>query len=92
MINMELKYIENSVYSESELKALTEALNIQNVSNSELIDYIENDAEIPIPINELMKNEDGLSRAITKREYGLVLIKYLVKELRVKYNIGPHKQ
>ena len=34
MINMELKHIENSVYSESELKALTEALNIQNVSNS----------------------------------------------------------
>ena len=82
---MELKHIENSVYSESELKALTEALNIQNVSNSELIDYIENDAAIPIPINALMKNEDGLSSAITKREYGLVLIKYLVKELRERY-------
>jgi len=46
-----------------------------------LIDYIENDAEIAMPINELM-HEDG--RHLSKKEYGKVLLKYLVKELRSK--------
>jgi hypothetical protein len=44
-----------------------------------LISYIENDAEIAIPINELM-NEDGTH--LTKKEYGKVLLKYLCIELR----------
>jgi lysophospholipase L1-like esterase len=44
-----------------------------------LISYIENDAEIAIPINELM-NEDGTH--FTKKEYGKVLLKYLCIELR----------
>jgi len=60
----------------------TKALHIGSVSNSALIDYIENDAEIAMPINELM-HEDG--RHLTKKEYGKVLIKYLVKELRERY-------
>jgi len=53
-----------------------------SVSNSALIDYIENEAEIAMPINELM-HEDG--RHLTKKEYGKVLLKYLVKELREHY-------
>jgi hypothetical protein len=44
-----------------------------------LISYIENDAEIAMPINELM-NEDGTH--LTKKEYGKVLLKYLCIELR----------
>jgi hypothetical protein len=44
-----------------------------------LISYIENDAEISMPINELM-NEDGTH--LTKKEYGKVLLKYLCIELR----------
>jgi hypothetical protein len=44
-----------------------------------IIDYIENDAEIAMPIDEMF-NEDGSN--ITKKKYGKVLLKYLVKELR----------
>ena len=47
-----------------------------------LIDYIENHAEIPIPIDEMF-NEDG--NHITKKEYGKVLLKHLVEELRCKF-------
>ena len=57
-------------------------LPIDSVSNSALINYIENDAEIAMPIDELM-HEDG--RQLTKKEYGKVLLKYLVKELREHY-------
>ena len=49
---------------------------------SELIDYIEKGSEIAIPVNELF-NKDG--QTLTKKEYGLVVIKYLAKELREKY-------
>ncbi len=52
---------------------------LPRVSNSALIDYIENDAEIAMPIDEFF-NEDGTP--ITKKKYGKVLLKYLVKELR----------
>lgn len=45
----------------------------------QIIDYIENEAEIAIPIDELI-HESG--RSLTKKEYGQVLLKYLVKELR----------
>ena len=48
----------------------------------DLIDYIENDAEIAMPIDEFF-NDDGTN--ITKKQYGKVLIKYLVKELRERY-------
>ena len=44
-----------------------------------LISYIENDAEIAMPVNELIK-EDGTH--LTKKEYGKVLLKYLCIELR----------
>ncbi len=63
-------------------QAANELFDLFSVSNSELIDYIENDAEIAMPINELM-HEDG--RHLTKKEYGKVLLKYLVKELREHY-------
>lgn len=46
----------------------------------EIIDYIEQ-AEIGMPIEELFPN----GKHITKREYGKVLIKYLVKDLRKKF-------
>jgi len=64
------------------LEVRKKLLNLFSVSNSALIDYIENDAEIAMPINELM-HEDG--RHLTKKEYGKVLLKYLVKELREHY-------
>lgn len=48
----------------------------------DVIDYIESEAEIAIPLGELI-HEDG--RKLTKREYGLVLIKYLVEELRATF-------
>ena len=41
----------------------------------QIINYIENDAEILIPIEEWMR-EDGTH--LTKKEYGHVLLKYLV--------------
>jgi len=65
--------------------ALTDKQEIEDMVKdieSCLIDYIENDAEIAIPIDELM-HEEG--RHLTKKEYGKVLIKYLVKELRERY-------
>lgn len=61
-----------------------EQLRLNGVSGSanEIINYIENEAEIAIPINELM-HEEG--RHLTKKEYGHVLLKFLVKELREHY-------
>lgn len=48
----------------------------------EIINYIENDAEILIPVEDFFK-PDGSH--ITKNEYGKVLLKYLVIELRDKF-------
>ena len=59
----------------------------ENLRLAELINYIENDAEIAIPINELM-NERG---NVSKKEYGLVLLKHLVIELRTKFLPSPPK-
>lgn len=50
---------------------------------SGMVNYIETDAEIAIPIERLFK--DG--NHITKKEYGLVLIEFLCKELRDKYGV-----
>jgi len=52
-----------------------------------IISYIENDAEIAIPVSELFKEKDGLKSHLTKKEYGLVLLKHLVKELREKFQL-----
>lgn len=52
----------------------------------QLINYIENDAEIAIPCNELMNEDRG---HLTKKEYGLVLLKHLVIELRNKFIPNP---
>jgi len=63
------KHSENTEPSNSTKPVLAEVL----------ISYIENDAEIAMPINELM-HEDGTY--LTKKEYGKVLLKYLCIELR----------
>ena len=63
-------------------EAEKELLDLFSVSGIALIDYIENDAEIAMPIDEFF-NEDGTP--ITKKKYGKVLLKYLVKELREHY-------
>ena len=57
----------------------TDANNVLSEVREQIINYIENDAEIAMPINELM-HEDG--RHLTKKEYGHVLLKYIVIELR----------
>lgn len=49
---------------------------------TEVINYIENDAEIPIPINKMFNEEGG---HITKKQYGLVLLKQLCVELKNKF-------
>ena len=69
-------------YMEDYLQEQLKLLNITPVSNRDIVAYIENEAEIAMPVNELM-HEDG--RHLTKHEYGKVLIKYLVIELRNLY-------
>jgi hypothetical protein len=54
----------------------------KNELYEKMIQYIESEAEILIPMDEL-SNKDG-SR-ITKHQYGLVMIKYLCEELREKF-------
>ena len=51
----------------------------------DVIDYIEKDADIAMPICELI-HDDGTH--FTKKEYGKVLLKYLVKELRNHFKTG----
>lgn len=53
------------------------------VGVEDIIKYIENDAEIAIPINDFF-NEDGSH--ITKKQYGHILLKYLCIELREKFS------
>lgn len=48
----------------------------------QIINYIENEAEILIPVEELMHKS---GRHLTKKEYGIVLIKHLATELREKF-------
>lgn len=55
---------------------------ISNKTVQDVINYIENDAEIAIPISEFF---DITGSHITKKEYGKILIKHLVKELRSKF-------
>ena len=57
----------------------TDANNVLAEVREQIINYIENEAEILIPVEELM-HESG--RHLTKKEYGLVLLKHLVIELR----------
>ena len=68
------------------IKEFTELTNTVNVTTKvsvgEIITYIENDAEIAMPINELMHAD---CRHLTKREYGHLLLKYLAKELRERF-------
>lgn len=52
----------------------------------ELIEYIESDSEIAIPINRMfVKDENSEPRHITKKEYGQVLLEVLCDELRTKF-------
>jgi hypothetical protein len=48
----------------------------------DVINYIQYDAEIAIPVERMM-HEDGSH--LTKREYGLVLLEILCDELREKF-------
>lgn len=73
LVELELLAIEKEI---EELRN-TNIISVQE----ELINYIENDAEIAIPINEMFNENGG---HITKKEYGLILLKYLVTELRLK--------
>jgi hypothetical protein len=57
----------------------TDANNVLAEVREQIINYIENEAEIAMPVDELM-HESG--RHLTKKEYGHVLLKYLVIELR----------
>ena len=57
----------------------TDANNVLAEVREQIINYIENEAEIAMPVNELM-HESG--RHLSKKEYGHVLLKYLVIELR----------
>lgn len=52
----------------------------------DVINYIESDCEIAIPIDRFF-NEDGNS--ITKKEYGRILLEFLVVELRSKLSESP---
>lgn len=47
-----------------------------------IINYIESNAEILIPFDELIGKDGG---SITQKEYGLVLLRYLASELREKF-------
>jgi len=64
-------------------------LELIDTNNNDLIEYIENDAEVAIPIDEYF---DKNGNHITKKRYGLVFTKYLCKELKdmfltKKYNL-----
>ena len=66
-------------------REITEALTIVlqlAEGGREIINYIEQDAEVIIPIEEFF-NED--KSHITKNQYGKVVIKYLCNELRDKF-------
>ena len=54
----------------------------KNYSLQQVINYIENEAEILIPAEELMHKS---GRHLTKKEYGIVLLKHLTTELREKF-------
>jgi hypothetical protein len=51
-------------------------------AREQIINYIENDAEILIPIEDFF-NEDGSH--LTKKQYGIVLLKHLAAELRERF-------
>ena len=59
--------------------AQTDANTMLAEVREQIISYIENDAEIAIPIERFF-NEDGSH--ITKKEYGKVLLEILCEELR----------
>lgn len=53
-----------------------------SISVEEIINYIENDAEVAIPIDKFL-NDKG--EHLTKKEYGKILIETLCQELKDKY-------
>ena len=68
----------------SECNAIDELCDLFSVrySAEDVIKYIENDAEIAIPIDRFF---DALGNHITKKEYGKILLEILCKELREHY-------
>ena len=73
-------------YNKAKLLLADEEVNIDlvniNKSAKDVINYVEFDAAIAMPIDELM-GEDG--RHLSKKEYGKVLLKYLVIELKAHF-------
>jgi len=67
-----------------ELAQQSQSASIQQAVD--IINYIENDAEIGIPIEDLV-GEHGIG--LTKKDYGLVLLKHLVIELRNRFLPSP---
>lgn len=78
------KYID---FLESEMKKYSSNTALSEACE-QIINYIEEDAEIPIPIKRFF-NEDGSH--ITKKEYGKVLLEILCVELREKFRIKLNK-
>lgn len=77
------KHLDSKLEGLEEVEELINNLSLGGVSNCALIDYIETDAEIAMPLEEMF-NKDT-KQHITKKEYGKMLLKYLVKELRKRY-------
>ncbi len=81
-----LKFIfDNEFITKPRLKNKFELLvdKVIDEAQKEIINYIEDEAEIAMPVNELM-HESG--RRLTEKEYGHVLLKYLVIELREHFH------
>lgn len=68
--------------AETHDKLTKDILSLLNYNNKEIINYIENEMEIEIPIEELIHEDGG---PIGKKEYGKILLKYLIKELKKYY-------
>jgi len=66
----------------SDINLENKTLPVVSKSPLDVIKYIENDAEISIPIERFF---DILGNHITKKEYGKILLEILCKELRERF-------
>jgi len=78
----ELEDAKNQILEQQAMNLKTDANTVLGKAMEQVINYIENEAEIAMPADELM-HESG--RHLTKKEYGHVLLKYLVIELRNQF-------
>ncbi len=78
---------QKSYANEKRIEAFQQALSMEReqkqkdfeAGREQVIRYIENDAEIMVPISRFF-NEDGSH--ITKKQYGIILLEILCQELR----------